>query len=138
MSQEPAAAEASEPEDVSVMPDLLARIDAELCAAIESFQRARRVGIKDLFQRRDSAIAEEVHVGHALRALVNAERHVARALRIVEGLPSGDPTRGQLWPPVRILDTTVRSALTELGQRTDPTRVVSHLKAARRAIPSLA
>ncbi len=125
------------PQEGASIAETLTRADAELSVAIDSFQRARRVSIRDFFFSRDTAATEEVHVGHGVNALLNAERHVAVAVRAVEDLPSGDPARGQLWPRVRILDTTVRTVMTELGQRPDPTRVVTQLKAARRVIPTV-
>ncbi len=118
----------------SVFADL-SHAEAELSVAIDAFTRANRVGFLDFFRRRDDSVSEEVYVRHGLNAIANAERHVATAVRSVDCLPHSEATRGQLGARVRILDTTFRSVMTELNTRPDPTRVVSQLKAARRAIP---
>lgn len=127
---------ASHAADITDIAEDLTRADLEIGVAIDSFKRARRFNLRDLFRKDDDMVREEVHVSHGLSALLNAERHVWAVLAGVDALPSSDPTRGQLGPRVRILDAAVRSVMTELNVRPDPSRVVSQLKAARRSIPS--
>ncbi|MBT9558017.1 MAG: hypothetical protein IV100_18420 [Myxococcales bacterium] len=114
----------------------LSRADVEIGVAIDSFKRAYRFNLRDLFRKDDDMVREEVHVSHGLSALLNAERHVSAVAAGIDALPWSDRARGQLGPRVRMLNAAVRSVMTELSARPDPSRVVSQLKAARRAIPS--
>lgn len=118
----------------------LGRADEEMRAAIDSFRRARRMRVFEFFRPVNTDPShrgpEEVHVGHGITALLNAERHVDSASATIHDLPAEHPARRRLGPSVRSLDAQFKSILKSLRDHPDPSRIVTELKAARRIIPT--
>lgn len=117
----------------------LGRADEEMQAALDAFRRARRMRLYEIFRPApadpDSAGAEEIHVGHGVSALLEAERHVAAANAGLLAVGAEHPARLPLQRSIERLDTTFRVMFHDLRQRPHPNRIVSQLKRARRAIP---
>lgn len=117
----------------------LSRADEEMQAAIDSFRRARRMRLFEVFRPANTDPehhgTEEVHVSYGITALLRAERHVSDAAQLVDGLPAADPTRLQLGGNVERLDDRFRHILSDLQARPNPRRIVSQLKRARKFIP---
>lgn len=110
--------------------------DQELQAAIDSFNRARRMTFFDFLRPgRVEQGSEEVHVRHGLEAILSAERHVTSAAEAIEVIQGGRPGVEQLGSKVRSLDGCFRTMLHDLRTRPNPRRLVSQLKQVRKAIP---
>lgn len=127
------------PEVVDV-PRALAQADAEMRSAIEALKRARRMRLFEFFKPVNTDPhhqgTEEVHVGHGLNALLNAERLVSEASTHIETLPADHSDRRAFGPPIRALEARFKDLLKLLRDRPTPGRIIAELKAARRAIPT--
>ncbi|MFT5429529.1 MAG: hypothetical protein ACI9OJ_000200 [Myxococcota bacterium] len=118
----------------------LRQADEEMRAAIDALTRARRMRVFEFFRSVNTDPkhrgSEEVHVGHAVTALLNAERLVRGASKRVHDLPVDHETRRTLGPPVRALETRISGLMVSLREQPDPAKLISGLKAARRIVPN--
>jgi len=114
--------------------------DREIEVALASFRRARRLRWSELIRPMhvdgEAETQEDTHVRYGLTALLRAERLVSHAATQLETPSDRDPAKHDFAPVVQSLELRFRTLLAELKHTPSPRRVVSHLKQARKAIPS--
>ena len=117
----------------------LSQADNEMQVALDAFARARRFRFRELFRSANTDPefkgGEEVHVGYGVDAVLKAERHVAAAYAGLHSMEQANPARNSLEQSITRLDTTFRTLFVDLQRKPSPSRIVRHLKRARRAIP---
>lgn len=115
----------------------LTQADLEMQTAIDSFRRATRIGMLDMFRTSRSlseTCDEEAHVTYGITALLRAESHVAAVTERVTALPEG-PAREVLLPSIRDVDHRFRKLINDMHDHPSPHHLIKQINRVRQAIP---